>query len=95
LSGIFSILKKIQSPAEKKSGFWAGRKGAELALIPASRYPFITRVAVFAPDAYCFQGLAFKNVSSWTYEGKSLPFIRLKNRWLFANMLSCFIKNEP
>jgi esterase/lipase len=70
-------------------------KGAELALILASRHAFIKKMALFAPHAYCFQGLAFKNVSSWTYQGKSLPFIRLKNHWLFTNIINCFIKNEP
>jgi len=70
-------------------------KGAELALILASRYPLITRVAVWAPHAYSFQGIAYKNESSWTYAGKDLPFIRLKNRWVFGNVLDGFIKNEP
>jgi esterase/lipase len=70
-------------------------KGGELAILLASRYPFITKVAAMAPHAYCFQGIAFKNVSSWTYEGEQLPFIRLKNRWVFANMIKCMIKNEP
>ena len=66
-----------------------------MALLLASRYPFITKVAAFWPHAYCFEGLNFKNVSSWTYGGKSLPFIRFKKYWVFANMISCFIKNEP
>lgn len=70
-------------------------KGAELALLLASRYPCITRMALFAPHAYCFQGIAFKNVSSWTYQGKDLPFIELKNRWVFASMMDGFIKNKP
>jgi dienelactone hydrolase len=71
-------------------------KGAELTLLLASRYPFITRAAVWAPHAYCFQGIAyFKNESSWTYTGKDLPFIPLKTGWVFANMLNCMIKNEP
>jgi hypothetical protein len=70
-------------------------KGAEVALLLASRYPFISRVAAWAPHAYCFQGLAFKNESSWTYAGKPLPFIRLKNRWIFADAIGCFIQNKP
>jgi hypothetical protein len=71
-------------------------KGAELSLILASRYPFIKRMALVSPHAYCFQGIAFfKNVSSWTYEGKPLPYIRLKWSWLITNMLSCFIRNKP
>jgi esterase/lipase len=70
-------------------------KGGELALLLASRYSFITKVAAFAPHAYCFQATNYKNVSSWTYEGKSLPFIRLKNHIVFADIISCFIKNKP
>ncbi|HTY89690.1 MAG TPA: acyl-CoA thioesterase/bile acid-CoA:amino acid N-acyltransferase family protein [Methanocella sp.] len=70
-------------------------KGAELALLLASRYPFITKVAVWAPHAYCFQGIAFKNVSSWTHGGKQLPFIQLKNRWVFESAIRGMIKNEP
>jgi len=70
-------------------------KGAELALILASRYPSITRVALWAPHAYCFQGIAYKNESSWTYAGNDLPYIRLRNRWVFARLLGSFIKNEP
>ena len=91
----FSWLAKSPITGGKEVCILGMSKGAELALILASKYPFITRVAVFAPHAYCFQGLAFKNVSSWTYEGKSLPFIQLKNRWVFASMISGFIKNKP
>ena len=69
--------------------------GAGLALVLASRNPFITKVAVLAPHAYCFQGIAFKNESLFTYQGKPLPYIRLKNRWIFTNMIGCMIKNEP
>jgi hypothetical protein len=70
-------------------------KGAEPALIFTSRYPLITRAAAFAPYAYWFRGLAFKNVSSWTHREKSLPFVQLRNRRLIADTLSCFIKNKP
>jgi len=70
-------------------------KGGELALLIASRYPFIKKAVALSPHAYCFQGLNYKNVSSWSYEGKSIPFICLKNHILFTNMLHCFIKNQP
>jgi dienelactone hydrolase len=70
-------------------------KGGELALLLASRYPNIAKVVGFAPHAFCFQGIAFKNVSSWTYGGKSLPFIRLKTRWLVTDILSCIVRNKP
>ncbi|HMK47774.1 MAG TPA: acyl-CoA thioester hydrolase/BAAT C-terminal domain-containing protein [Methanocella sp.] len=70
-------------------------KGGELVMLLASRYPFITKVAAMAPHAYCFQGIAFKNASSWTYHGKDLPYIRLKNTWLIADVLDCMVKNLP
>ena len=92
---VFAWLSKNPMTSGKEVCILGMSKGAELALILASRYPFITRVALFAPHAYCFQGLAFKNVSSWTCAGKSLPFIQLKNRWVFASMISGFIKNKP
>lgn len=92
---VFAWLSNNPITSGKEVWILGMSKGAELALILASRYSFITRAAVFAPHAYCFQGLAFKNVSSWTYEGKSLPFIRLKNRWVFSSMIRGFIKNKP
>jgi esterase/lipase len=92
---VFAWLSKNPVTSGKEIRILGMSKGAELALILASRNPLITRMALWAPHAYCFQGIAFKNVSSWTYEGKSLPFIQLKNRWVIENMISCFIKNEP
>ena len=70
-------------------------KGAELALLLASRNQCITRMAVWAPHAYCFQGIAYKDESSWTYQGKDLPYIQLKNRWVIAEMLRCMVQNKP
>lgn len=70
-------------------------KGAEAALLLASRVPSITRVVLWAPHAYCFQGIAFRNESSWTYAGGDLPYIRLPNHWVYANMLEGFLKNKP
>jgi esterase/lipase len=92
---IFKWLSENPKTRGKEIRVLGMSKGAELALILASRYAFIKKMALFAPHAYCFQGLAFKNVSSWTYQDKSLPFIRLKNHWLFTNIIHCFIKNEP
>jgi esterase/lipase len=95
LERIFTWLSKNPITNGKEIHLLGVSKGGELELLLASRYPFITKVAGFAPHAYCFQGLAFKNVSSWTYGGKSLPFIQLKNHWVFTNMAGCFIRNEP
>ena len=92
---VFTWLMKNSITKGKEIQLLGISKGGELALLLASRYPFITKVAAFAPHAYCFQGLNFKNVSSWSYEGKSLPFIPLKNHIVITNMISCFIKNKP
>jgi hypothetical protein len=70
-------------------------KGAEAALILASRNPQIKRMVVWAPHAYCFNGIAYKNESSWTYQGQELPFIRIKNRWVISEMLACMVQNKP
>ncbi len=92
---VFAWLSKNPITSGKAIQFLGISKGGELALLLASKYHFITKVAAFWPHAYCFEGTNFKNVSSWAYGGKSLPFIRYKKHWLFANMISCFIKNEP
>lgn len=92
---VFTWLAKHPLTAGKEVRILGMSKGAELALLLASRYPLITQVAVWAPHAYCFQGIAFRNESSWTYAGKDLPYIRLKNRWLLGDALNCFIKNKP
>jgi len=91
----FAWLSKNPITSGKEVWILGMSKGAELALILASKYSFITRVVLWAPHAYCFQGIAFKNESSWTCAGEDLPYIRLRNRWVFANMLNGFIKDEP
>jgi dienelactone hydrolase len=70
-------------------------KGGELALLLASRYPFVTKVAALAPHAYCFQGITFRTRSSWTYEGADLPFIRLSARVLIESGLRAFMRDRP
>jgi dienelactone hydrolase len=51
-------------------------KGAELALIAASRNPKIRGVIVSAPSSVVFEGIGSSkiSVSSWTIEGKDVPF---------------------
>jgi hypothetical protein len=93
---VFAWLSKHPATRGKEINLYCVSKGAELGLILASKYPFIAKVAACAPHAYCFQGLKFtKAVSSWTDNGKPLPFIRWKNRWFFGYIVSCFIKNKP
>jgi hypothetical protein len=73
----------------------AQSKGAELALLLASRYSRISKVAALAPHAYCFEGLNMKNVSSWSYRGESIPFIPYNKLAMYRHMLGCMIRNMP
>jgi len=71
-------------------------KGGELGLLLASKCPSIKKIAAVAPHAYCFQGTSFTKLSSsWKYQNKPLPFIRMSIGTLFSNILGCFIKNKP
>ena len=92
---VFGWLAKHPLTSGREVQILGMSKGAEAALLLASRHPWITRVALWAPHAYCFQGIAFRNESSWTYAGKDLPYIRLKNRWLLGDALRCFLTNKP
>jgi hypothetical protein len=92
----FSWLQNNPLTQSREVYLWAMSKGAEAAMILASRFPFITRVAAVAPHAYCFQGTSFtKYNSSWTYQDEPLPYIHMKVRWLLADMFRAFVKNEP
>jgi hypothetical protein len=52
-------------------------KGAEAALLVASRRPELRAVAVFAPSAVAFQSIApgFPRTSSWTERGADVPYV--------------------
>ncbi len=92
---VFSWLEKNPFTAGRQILVLGMSKGAELALLLASRYPFIKKVATWAPHAYSFQGIAYKDESSWTYQGKPIPYIHAPNRWVFAEMLQGMVRNEP
>lgn len=57
-------------------------KGAELALLAATIYPWIDAVAVFVPSHVVWEGIPpdgaprSPRASSWTREGRPLPFVR-------------------
>lgn len=92
----FSWLRNNPLTHGKEIYLWAMSKGAEAAMILASRYPFITKVAAIAPHAYCYQGTSFTNYNStWMYRDKPLPYIHIKVGWIISDMLRSIIKNEP
>lgn len=57
-------------------------KGAELALVSATVFPWITAVAAFAPADVVWEGIPPEDEldraggSSWTYRGEPFPFVR-------------------
>lgn len=59
----------------KKLVVWGGSKGAELALLLASKYKQINGVIAVVPSSVVFQGLGGKPVSSWSENGQSIPFV--------------------
>ena len=60
-----------------KIAVFGGSKGAELALVAASRNPAIRAVVAYAPSSVVFQSITNGKggvTSSWTAGGKELPF---------------------
>lgn len=84
---VFHWLKSNEITKAKEIYLHGTSKGGELALLLASRYPQIKKVAAVEPHGYCFQALdglmSGRNVSSWSYQGKSLPFVEVDNTIFF------------
>lgn len=63
---------------------FGGSKGAEFALIAASKYPWLTSVVAFAPSDLVWEGWGLETLeaegtrSSFSFEGKPLPFMPYK-----------------
>lgn len=68
-------LKAKPELKNKKIVVWGGSKGAELALLLASKYPQIEGVIAAVPSSVVFQGLGGNLVSSWSEKGQSLAFV--------------------
>jgi len=68
-------LKSRPELKNKKIVVWGGSKGGELALLLASKYKQINGVIAAVPSSVVFQGLGGKPVSSWSENGKSIPFV--------------------
>ncbi|MBG9377276.1 dienelactone hydrolase family protein [Panacibacter sp. DH6] len=68
-------LKSKPELKNKKIVVWGGSKGGELALLLASKYKQINGVIAAVPSSVVFQGLGGNPVSSWSENGKSIPFV--------------------
>lgn len=77
---------------------YGGSKGAELSLNLAKYYPEIDHVILVAPSAYNFNGLDYQSVgSSWTYQGKELPYVSIMraNFFTYLGFLFGMITDAP
>lgn len=72
-------LDSIHNKSDYKYGLIGVSKGAELALIQASRLDKFNAVVALAPSSVIWQSINRENYmskqSSWTLEGKPLPFL--------------------
>lgn len=68
-------LKSRPELKEKKIVIWGGSKGGELALLLASRNKQVKGVIAAVPSSVVFQGLGGSLASSWSENGKSIPFV--------------------
>lgn len=72
---VLKYLKTLPGYSGKKIVICGGSKGAELALLLASRYAEIQGVIARAPSSVVFQSIGGGNQSSWSYKGKSIPYV--------------------
>jgi len=77
----FKYLEKHPLINGKDIAILGSSRGAELALLLASRYPQITSVVVYTPSHTVWSGVGNhkeQNSSAWSYQNKELPFIKCK-----------------
>ena len=68
----------------------AASKGSEYALLLSTYYPSISQVILYAPGSHIYSALDFtKNTSSWSKDGKPLPYIDVTKSDFWT-----FIKNQ-
>lgn len=72
---VLKHLKTLPEYSRKKIVICGGSKGAELALLLASKYREIIGVIARAPSSVVFQSIGGGNQSSWSYKGESIPFV--------------------
>jgi len=81
LARLRDALAKMPGVDAERFGLFGGSKGAEFALIAASRYPWIDAVAAFAPSDLVWEGWGIETIeaegtrSSFSVDGKPLPFM--------------------
>lgn len=81
LATLRAALAKMPGVDVERFGLFAGSKGAEFALIAASRFPWIDAVVAYAPSDLVWEGWGLETIeaegtrSSFAADGKPLPFM--------------------
>lgn len=80
-------LREQPSVDAKRIAIFGGSKGAELALLSASRNPAIRAVVAIAPSSVVYQSITGgkHDSSSWTAGGKELPYAHYVTSEAFTN----------
>ena len=94
------FLKEHSRVKADKIGIWGASKGAELALLSASMFRDIKFVVAKSASAYVFEGigpdLGKVHKSSWTYRGKSIPFVPIEfNMRIGLSYMWARMTNKP
>lgn len=75
-------LKNYHNDAVKSIGIYGWSKGAEFALLAATKFPDINCVVALTPASCVYEGETIMKTASgkasWSYGGKSLPYVSLK-----------------
>ena len=81
LSELRDALRPMTGVDVERFGLFGASKGAEFALIAASRYPWIDSVVAYAPTDVVWEGWGLEMVeaegtrSSFSFDGQPLPFM--------------------
>ena len=94
-----NIIEKKNKDKETEIYLLGISKGSEAALLLASKYKEIKKVAAIEAHGYVFQSLKGQgfgdDVSSWSYGGQSIPFIKGYNNIFFEDFKKCTEQGKP
>ena len=93
---VFEFLENHPYINEKNIVLLGSSRGAELALLLASRYSQITSVIAYTPSHTVWSGVGNhkeQNSSAWSYENKELPFVKCKLS--LAKWFEYYVSKKP